>query len=331
MNLDSFKEALDELGIGYKESGVSLEVETCPECESGSYRVLFRVHGVDEDETQFFGRCLRGSCLQGYSSFSYLKKSGMPIAQIRQAHGQDPDSNYRKMTPEKVDSSLDLHLGNRLKAAEEANVEVDTSHFHPVWAMPTHPASIYAVKRGYCDEFKDIMMIDMEANGVVFLINEGQKTVGYQTRYLNPLNKHMKTKTSAGFSKSNKIMHFPREKADLLICEGPFTALSAWHYGYYGVCTFGSSISKAQIELIAALADRLGVGVGYALEDDEAGRKGFAALRSGLHWKGKSLFKVVPEAGSDLNDSWQAGKGCVKVLDNDWAGPAIPYIEKLEL
>lgn len=330
MNLDSFKDALDELGIGYKESGVSLEVETCPECETGSYRVLFRVHGVDEDEAQFFGRCLRGSCLQGYSSFSYLKKSGMALSRVRKAHGQDPDSNLRGLSPPEPSNTLDMHISRPIKIEENTPQELDLSDFFPIWSWPDHPASLYAIKRGYCEEFKDSILIDSKTNGVVFLVNEGLKTVGYQTRFLNPISKHMKTKTSAGFSKSNKIMHFPKDGADILVCEGPFTALSAWHYGYYGVCTFGSSVSKTQIKLIADLADKLNVGVGYALEDDEAGRKGFNSLRAGLFWLGKSLFQIKPEVGADLNDSWQAGKGCVKVADDNWPGPAIPYITDIK-
>lgn len=330
MNLDLFKEALDELGIGYRESGVSLAVESCPECGGSAYKVLFRVHGIDEDDKQFMGRCQRGSCRKGFSSGSYLYKSGLSQARIRQVHGIDPDSNLRRMAPGASTSTLTEQMVSATPISQvDAPDQLDLSTFYPVWSIPDHPAAEYAVKRGYVREFDDIIKVDHQANAVVFLVNNGNKTIGYQLRYLRPIHKNMKAKTSAGFSKSSKVLEFPRAGADILVCEGPFTALSAWHYGYYGVCTFGSSISQSQVNQIYELSKKTGTKIGFALENDDAGRKAYLSLRSALSQKGIDVFKVLPEVGNDLNDSWQAGKGCVRITEDELADPAIPYIDTL--
>ena len=330
MNLDLFKEALDELGIGYRESGVSLAVESCPACGSDTYKVLFRVHGIDEDDDKFMGGCLRGSCKQGYSSSSYLRKYDLPESRIRQVHGSDPDANLKRMIPEAPKDPLANQMVNEPVISQtDAPDQLDLSTFLPVWAMPDHPSAEYAVKRGYVPEFDDIIKVDHRANAVVFLVNSGNKTVGYQLRYLKPIHKGMKAKTSTGFSKSSKLLEFPRAGADILVCEGPFTALSAWHYGYYGVCTFGSSISQSQVDQVYELSKKLGVKIGFALENDDAGRKAYLSLRSALNHKGVEVFSVLPEVGDDLNDSWQAGKGCVRVDDTGLSDPAIPYINTL--
>ena len=99
MRLSDFQEILDKNGIKYYEGGVSLVVKDCPACGSGNFKVLFRVHGVEDVDQPFFGRCQRGSCLQNYSSISYLLKAGAPRNEVMGAHGMDPNESFRKMIP----------------------------------------------------------------------------------------------------------------------------------------------------------------------------------------------------------------------------------------
>jgi len=346
MKLDSFKEALDELGIGYRESGASLAVEFCPSCGRSSFKVLFRVMGVDENDRHFMGSCKRGECGQGYSSASYLHKAGMNQVTIRRYHGQDPNAHLSGLVPKpKIDPFLDTHLDSKVVIKPSTDtitaIDLDLSGFHPISSWKDHPAAQYAVGRGYCEEFKDIIQIDNRCNAVVFLVNEGQKTVGYQRRFLRPPTPHMKTQTSSGFARSKQVLKFPKEGADIVICEGPFTALSAWHYGYYGICTFGGSVSKDQMAIVLQLVTETGVKIGLSCENDAAGKKAIGQFLCHLYWANRKrredgledikYFKLIPEVGSDLNDAWQAGKGCVRVDDDDddWAGPGLPPLNQL--
>jgi len=311
MELDRLKLALDEVGTDYKESGVSLVVKDCPACGSSKYKVHFR---AQEENGLFFGRCFSGSCQTNYSSFKYLLLSGMPYGDVLRFHGGDAEEA--------------LKLTHKEKKKEEVPVEPperDISKFFYLKDWKNHPATRYAISRGVQLEWQHVM-IDTSCSAVVFVIYENNEVVGFQKRFIEPESPRFKTKNSKGLKK-DVILEFPREGADILVCEGPFSAVAAWHFGYHGVCTFGSSVSDPQIQKIAELSEKNKVNIGIAFDMDDAGKKGMKKIRSGLFWRKKETFLIEPEVGNDLNDSWMARSGIKKIAEKYEYDPTLPEIK----
>jgi len=330
MKQEDFTDALEEIGVAWQEIGQSIVIQSCPACGSQNWKVHLKVERPNEEEP-FLGKCFAGQCQEGYSSFKYLLAAGMEWVDVMRVHGKDPTSSLRGLTPN-VDELLEmvteseptLKLGDAIEESILAN-------FFKISDWLDHPASIYAIKRGVPPEFYDRVLIDPETNAVVFVVQTDDGVAGYQRRFIDPVSPRLKTKTSSGFRSHQNLMHFPREGAKILVCEGPFTALAAWHFGYYGVCTFGSGVSGEQVKLISELSDRLLQPVGVAFDLDAAGQKGFAAIRSGMFWKNQEIFKVEVDApdlpvGFDLNDAWQKGMK-IREVATKWNGPAIPEIQ----
>lgn len=329
VTLEKFLDLLDLHGIKHRTGGVSLSLCECPACGQTDYKVLFRVAGVDENQP-FFGRCVKGSCQTNYSSMSYLRKMGIPEDEISDCHGIDGQKQLEKLAQiDTPDEKLDID-SYKEKIEEKKPVIVDISQFKNIAVWLDHPSARYAVKRGFVRRFADIMKIDPENNAVVFIAyNDKNEPIGYQRRYLNPaMAGGLKTRTSKGFSKSRHILQFNNPGKDILICEGPFTALSAWHYGYHGVCTFGSGISDTQLGLILQEQQKKDCKIAISCEDDRAGRLYVDKISKFCYWHGIEVETVSPEYGNDLNDSWQAGKGIV-VKQHGHISPAIPFIDIL--
>lgn len=311
MNLDDFKSALDDQGIKYRESGVSLAVQECPACGSTNFKVLFRVYGVNESDP-FFGRCQRGRCEEGYSSIKYLTMMGMERADVLRAHGLDAQKNFESLIPNIIEEKP------KEKKQEYIIVEPDVKKFIKISAWPDHPASKYAINRGVKECWFNDIMIDPVSNAVVFLVKDGDKVIGYQKRFVNPPSKNFKTQTSVGFTRSNHVLRFER-KGNIVVCEGPFTALSAWEFGFDGICTLGSGMSEKQMDIIAEIAEKEGKSIGFACENDTAGRKSLNKFRNYMIWKKIKVFKVLPECGKDLNDSYTAGRGFIIDNSDNWS------------
>jgi len=325
MNLEEFKGILDRYGIGYRESGVSLVLETCPACGSRTFRVRLRVHGLKPGEG-FFGRCQKGSCEEGYSSFKYLLKIGVPHEEVAAIHGQDPSASLKQLDPVREDF-VEAFLPETVKDVVEKDLDISKFFKIPDWL--DHPVAKYAIKRGVQPEHYNTVRIDHENYSVVFICWSGETVLGFQKRFISATNQKDKTRSSLGFQRSEHILEFSRDGADIAVCEGPFTALSAWHFDYHGVCTFGSNISDKQVELILQLANKKGTDVGVAFEDDAAGRKCFDKLRKTLYWENKKVYKIVSDTKGDLNDVWQKGGKVWRDYDAEWGGPAIPDISEM--
>ena len=326
--LENFKDALDQLGIRHKHSGVSLAVEECPVCGDKRHIVLFRIDDINEDKP-LMGRCQTGVCQQNYSSFSYLLKMGMDLYDVREVHGFDTELNVDKLIGTKYPEDLS-DLTKTVKEKEVKRfVDNDISGFLQVDWDDECAIHLYAVRRGYVPEFKDKFRIDLSGRCLIFVCRRDDGSViGYQRRYMNVLPGDQKSQSSVGFATSKHIMTFPREGADILVCEGPFTALAAWHYGYYGVCTFGSSVGIQQLGLIAEIAKKECVSVAVATEKDQAGKKFFQAISNYFHWLDHKVYVVSPDVenpkqGYDLNDAWQDGHE-VKEDRDIVINPAIP-------
>jgi hypothetical protein len=320
MTLDEFTAFLDHHGIDYKPSGVSLVLKSCPACGSEDWKVRLRVIGVEDDEP-FLGRCQHGQCEEGYSSFKYLLMMGIPGSEIRALHGNDDKINYESLNPDLFKSAVTTT--SKSSDVSETETSVDLSKFMPISAWPDHPAAKYAIKRGAVPEFYDRILIDPDKNAVVFVCYDDNRAVGYQKRFVTVTDPNLKAMSSLGFQKSQNLMAFPRNNAEIIVCEGPFTALSAYHFGYYGVCTFGANISELQVDKIIDISNRQGMDIGVAGENDVASKNCFDKLRKAMYWFNKGVFCLSAMEG-DLNDAWQRGGTIVKTYDQDWGGPAMP-------
>lgn len=319
MLLGDVIEYLDINGVEYVLSEKALIFQEAP-CCGGHNKLYLYIDDkeVEDDDVPLFGKCHK--CDTTWNSRSFLLALGHEHLDVNKLHTGGDLSDFDLGSIPK----LGINLATAVAAPVNESIEIDLSTFYPIPELPNHPASLYAKKRGWTESQKDDIMIEMMSNSVVFLCREGGKVVGWQKRYLKPPFPEMKTKTIKGFKKTQHIIEYPN-KGDILVCEGPFTALSAWHYGYHGVCTFGAAVSERQLNLIADLALKTGKRVAVAFDLDKAGRKGYRIVRLSMYWKGIDSYKVAPEVGNDLNDSWQAGKGVIVVpsVEDDITIPSL--------
>jgi len=301
MILEDFIAALQDVGVDSYKSGMSLRVKECPECGRKKFNVIFKI--ADSENKYFLGKCLSGSCNKGFSSASYLRKSGMDDAKIREYHGFSEVANLEKALGARPEMDF---IG---KEEEVIKADVDISSFHNLEYWPNHPVTTYARSRGYVSELSSNIMADIDSSAVVFVCHDLDGSVlGYQKRFVKVIGDGPKTKTAFGFLAHENILIFNKVRSNgIVICEGPFTALSAWHYGYTGVCTFGADISNTQLEKIEKLAGDMRI---YsATERDEAGDKFYRKISNYFHWKKRTIDHMYPMFGSDLNDSYMAKKG----------------------
>jgi hypothetical protein len=243
----------------------------------------------------------------------------------------NPDKSFSYLRGDADDNDVIKIAKSRQSQPSIIDPELDISSFVNVESMPQHPSALYAIKRGYVSDFKDRIKIDISTNSVVFLVFGKKNAVGYQKRFVRPINKNFKAATMTGFDKSQYLIEFPKKGADIVICEGPFTALSAWHYGYYGISTLGSAISQDQLKKIEEIHNVNGGNIGIALEPGEAGNKFFDIIKNYFFWKNINVFQILPinERNKDLNDAWQT-RDSVKILnDFEFKNPAIPRIDLL--
>lgn len=313
MDAEKFIDFIDQRGIEYRLTDESIILNEAPCCGGQKKIYLFREGRPGQP---LFGKCYK--CDTTWSSWTYLREMGYDLGEIGQLHGESTLTHT-----EATDSlgSLDLLepvgtvVTKETKPVSTGQVFL-VSHFYTVPEMPDSEAAAYAIKRGWTPAQLDTILIDHHSNSVVFVCYEGEAIIGYQRRFLHPVDPKNKTKTVQGFKKTQHIMEYAN-KGDIMVCEGPFTALSAWHYGFHAVCTFGAGVSEKQAELVKQLAISTGKSVGTAFDLDVAGRKGYKTLATALYWEGVPVYKIRPETGNDLNDSWQAGKGYVRIDDNE--------------
>lgn len=303
MLVDDFVAFLLKNDIEHTTNDQSIIFSEAPCC--GGHNKIYLFRNDSEPGVPFFGKCMK--CDTPWNSFTYLSELGYELSELDALHGSLDlkDMALAIQTPELFESKI------ALKPVEQEK-DFDISAFFPISEMPNHEASKYAISRGWTLQQNDSILIDIYTNSVVFVVRRAGAVVGYQKRFLVPPRPEMKVKSAPGFKKTQHIMEFPGN-GPIMICEGPFTALSAWHYGYHAVCTFGAGITEHQIDLIADLARRTGKAVGVAFDLDAAGKKGYRIIRLGMYHEKIKTFQVRPEEGNDLNDSWKAKKGIVLV------------------
>ena len=310
MTLDDFLDFLGAHGVAYKTIEKSIILSDCPSCGTAKDKVWLFKDRRDEGGP-FFGQCMK--CSEKTNSYAYLLAAGVEKSDIDALHARAVESLNLRMMP-----ALNLFGGREeVEKEEPARVEpIDISAFIKIPEIPKHPASLYAIKRGWTDAQTNEILIDYFSAAVVFIIRDKGEPVGFQKRFLNPFDPKMKTMSSRGFQKSRFVVEYPND-GDICVCEGPFTALSAYHFGYHAVCTFGSNVGALQLDRIGELAKTTGKSVAIAFDLDDAGRKGYLRIRSAMCERGICTYRVKPEYGNDINDSWQAGKGVVVIPAED--------------
>lgn len=317
MKDQEFFDFLDANGIAYAAGDRSIRFKVCPHCGNAKWKVYF-FRDRENESKWFHGKCLRRDCK--WNSFSYLEAFGCDEDEIRELHGRKP------MERDAIVFDLfALPEPPPPRPPYKAQILSTKEWFH-VEDWPDHPAAKYAVSRGYVPELHKYLMIDTISNAIVFLVHEDGKVVGWQKRFVSPTDPRYKTKNpdSVLFKKSQHVMEIPGESG-ICVVEGPATAFAAYHFGFHAICTFGAMISQKQLELIHKAAERTGKSVGVAFDMDFAGVCGYYRIRNYLERRGVTVYRIKPEEGNDLSDSWKAGKKCevVEVEDDDTTVPPL--------
>ena len=318
MTLDDFLDFLAENGISFKTTYNSIVLNDCPHCNAVAEKVWLYKDRRNESGP-FFGKCMK--CDEKMNSRSYLIALGYPRTMVDNLHGAFTEG-FKLDARTAID---DLTAIPELQIAEQPVEDLDISMFLPLPEVSTSEAALYAIKRGWTDKQKDDILIDYYGNAVVFIVRYEGKVVGYQRRLVHPFDPKLKTLSSQNFQKRRFVLEFPND-GDICVVEGPFTALSAWHYGYYAICTFGSNVGEQQIDTIANLAQTKKKDVAIGFDLDSAGKKGYCRIRAAMTFRKLGSYRVRPEYGNDLNDSWMAGKSVLSIMTMD-VDQSIPELD----
>ena len=266
----------------------------CPTCGTSKWKVWLY------DKT-YAGSCFR--CHTPYNLFSLFRAYGASVKDLM------------IFAPENTAVE-----GEAFSLAEESDIiepkviplaiDLPRNRFFRINEWPTHPAARYAISRGVPPALFDTILIDIQTNSVCFLICENGTAIGYQLRYVSPLNPDVKTWTMEDFKVGEHILEYSRPEGDLVVCEGPFNAVTAFNWGHTGLCTFGSRITTTQIDKLCALSQERQKPLSCAFDLDDAGWHAYLQVKEICAGRGVEVIKIEPETGNDLNDAWKAGKFC---------------------
>jgi hypothetical protein len=243
--------------------------------------------------------------------------------EIETVTGMGTESSINYMINEVKDELFDVGTIKNLKTEEVKIVtKFDGSQFIGLKAIPNNPITKYAVSRGVnLEAHGGVIKACMDTNAVVFLCGE----VGWQKRFIKPNNPKVKTLTMPGFDAHDNIIVLENGSKDVWICEGPFTAVAAWNYGFTGICTFGAGISSQQLEKIKEISLDKGIKIGICFDMDEAGDKGVNKILKFFYGYDDMIYRVVPEEGNDLSESWEKSKK-YNILDVKSKDPSVPEL-----
>lgn len=283
-------------GIAFKLSGSNgMRIKECPHCGDKQWKAW--IYTMEDARG---GACAK--CGVKYSFRGFLLACGVDKDTV-DAHLQ-PQSTSLNLEEEEVEESDD-----------GGTVEPVTVVIPPLWAyiseMPNHPASLYAKQRGVPESLYDKIMISPASNSVAFLCHDFEgNLVGYQVRFVDTPIKGPKVSTMKDFKTHENILLYVKEGKPLVVCEGPFDAVSAYVLGYSAACCFGSSMGRGQMDLInRAMGMCKAPFLIAGLDMDDAGKKAKSKLLGYCEDKGLPVKVGYPETGKDLNESLMAGKG----------------------
>lgn len=115
--------------------------------------------------------------------------------------------------------------------------------------------------RGGAGMYRNRLIIPFENNSVIFYF-QARALDGEPPKYLN---------ATGDWPKSSSVLYpFDTEEDHVVVCEGPFDAISLQLQGVNATCTLGCSISDLQVEELKSFEGKIIVGY----DNDAAGRKG---------------------------------------------------------
>lgn len=324
MKVDKLISFLEDNDVEYKDAGERIYLQHCYECGNGKWKVSFQ--DTNKEFKVIYGRCFR--CGAEFSTFRYLLDVGFSIEAVKGLH------NFEHLSKEKAEAEfIDLlEMDDKLREVSSEKVEyapkgMAIPELFRISSWPKHPASLYAIKRGVPPELFDDIMIDPKTNSVAFLCRQNGSILGWQKRFVSPPTPNFKTMNPPAdqFKKSMHVIEYPNS-GPIAICEGPFTGVAAWHFGYHAIVTFGSAVSKAQIKRISEIVKETRKEVFVSFDLDPAGFRGFFKIKNYFTRREVEVKRLRPETGNDLNDSWKEGKRAM-VVENDPYDSTVPVLE----
>lgn len=283
---------LDKYAIDYKVNRRSFILKFCPSCGKSKYSVWLLK--PEDDETKVYGQCW--VCGAKFSILKYLTDCGV--------------ESYKKLKSELFGRQIskpnagmfDLDIPMPNTPINQKHESLKLNHysipgtFHKVYDWPSNPASIYARKRGVIGDLQHEVYIDPFARAVAFPIYCFDTLVGFQKRFISSDAK-IKVHTDANLPKAHAFIRFGEINRPICVVEGPFDAIAAVWYGYYGLATMGAQISASQARQIAMMAmeqDPNNPIVYIGLDPDEAGENGSCKLARFLDFYGIKYERITP-------------------------------------
>jgi len=324
LDLTTLKDFLEQEDVEYKDAGERIYLKECFECGNGKWKVSFKEPRNDRHRA-IWGICFR--CSATFSSYRYLVDLGFSRENIKELHGFDvatPTEELIQFAEVIVEGNADKNIDT--SDPRPAQV-IDTSRFISIKSWPNHPASLYAKRRGVPEALYPHVMIDPDVNAVVFLCIEDGKPIGWQKRFVNPYPESFKTLNPPAdvFKKSQHIIEYPNS-GSIVVCEGPFTGVAAWNYGYHAIVTFGSGISLEQIAKIEEIATTTKKSIYVSFDLDAAGFKGFFKIKNYFNRRGVDVLRLYPNSGNDLNDAWMSESGVTVDVEESWDS-SVPVLD----
>ena len=283
-----------ENGIIFKHAGSGIRFQDCPSCGSSRYKAfLYTSNGP------LLGSCAK--CDWKFSAKSFLLESGFEENEILEACGLDISMEIENTKTEQKQETNPNEVPTIIKPNYWISIEDD----------PSLPASQYALKRHVTEPLYSRVLIDTQEDGVVFIVTDTKnREIGWQVRYRVPKNPKMKTKTMPGFKCHDNLFFLINKKNPLVLCEGGFDTIAAYKLGYSSASFFGSNPSIAQMNIVEYLLLYYSIPkVIVCFDQDEPGIKASLKSASFLEENNIEYSFGIPEAGKDISESLDVGKG----------------------
>lgn len=305
--LTRFQLALNACGISHKVNKRSIIIKDCPVCHKQWKIWMFRPD-PNKGGGMTGGQCWR--CGTSFSSFTLLQQM-TDLSNAKIASLIAPDKVY---SPDLERTDIwelpDFFLSEELRDLEDNIKEIDIpSNLMTVASYREHPAAIYARKRGIIPPYDESIFIDPLTASVAFPILCQDYLVGFQRRYVAPLDPKFRMRTDSGVPRASSFIFAGKPSSNICVVEGPFDAIAAAWFGFYAIATMGKEITRAQAQEIASYAiqnskDGISPLVHIGLDSDSAGEEGARTLARYLNAYGIPFCRVFPEDPGikDFND-----------------------------
>ena len=145
-------------------------------------------------------------------------------------------------------------------------------------------------------------------NRIVIPFRKNENLFYFQARSLKAENKpkYLNPGAEEGIRPSHILYPYDEEAQDVVICEGPFDAISLQLQGVNATCTMGCHASHVQMDILKEFPGDIILGY----DNDEAGQKGLKQFETLRKRKGMKEFYVVnpPKKYKDWNDAHAQGE-----------------------